>query len=1103
MANTCKFYKEKRYVSHDNGNTWQGLNEYRKGRLYEPNSVDCIGGVEYTFFELDGEYICDYYAKYRKSQKFQSSNGIDWEPVTPYVFGHIGDAIYDDKLKTSDINMDCFKAYWWFHNTSTSWDRTSYTADCNNSPILTRSDMQYLPMGYTSSTITKVAVGNCVTSINQIRPFNNEKSYIASLILPDSLREIGGNSCVSSLHINNLDIPSGVTAIGGSAFSHNYIGSTYLPRGLQTLGDHAFFDCSGFTTINSDMIPPNITTIPSGCFGGCNDVTTVDIPEGVTEINSSAFDGLTKLKSLTLPQSLTRINDGGAFCCGWDDDNYYYNEVTIPSGVTYIGDRAFNSAHIRIFHIKSTTPPTINDINNTLSTFNNYHTGAESMIIYVPCESFEDYWNDSHWGVYHNYLRPESGECEPLYSYQEITKDDSQDWMCVNGTKYNKSYYSVSYNNGHTWYPVVPMQYQQGTIKTSQGDNCKGDRTIKLQWINIDGSTGWKYGNTNGNDSISNGNQPGMKSAIISDSVTKIDSSAFSGSKYLENIVIPNSVSGSIGTWAFEFCDSLTSVTMSNYITKIKQQAFRGCKSLESITLPSGITTIDISAFDSCVNLKNVTILATTPPSVDTTYGAFNNCHPDLKIYVPCESFAAYQNDRRWSYYSDKLAPIQPCTLPSVKYQLVFSSGGTKTIYCDNSGYIFSKNDITNFGKKDDLTNVTLYDCVSSISANSFYECSNLNSVTMQNSVTSIGEYAFYYCEKLTNVNLPTGLTSIDRCTFAGCEKLSNITIPSGVTSIGVQAFQTCNGLTSINLPSGLTDIGNYAFNGCISLTNITIPDSVTTIGESAFDRCSGLTIVTIGSSVTSIGNAAFQYCNSLTSVTIPDSVTSIGDYAFFQCSGLTSVAIPNSVTSLGTNVFDNCTSLSSVTIPNSVTSIGDSAFYNCSKLINVTIPNSVTSIGRYAFFECSGLTSVAIPNSVTSLGTNVFDGCISITSVTIGSGVTTISNSAFNNCSGLTSITIPDSVTSIGDDAFYKCTNLTSITLPSGVTSIGGYAFNNCKSLTSVTVNALTPPKLGTSAFDNTNDCPIYVPAASVDAYKEAYIWYTYTSRIQPIPNS
>ena len=1100
MANTCKFYKEKRYVSYDNGNTWQGLNEYRKGRLYEPNSVDCIGGVEYAFFELDGEYICDYYAKYRKSQKFKSSNGIDWEPVTPYVFGHIGDAIYDDKLKTSNINMDCFKAYWWFRNTSTSWDRTSYPADCDNSPILTRNDMDYLPMGYTSSTITKVAVGNCVTSIAQIRPFNNEESSITSLILPDSLREIG--SCTASLHINNLYIPSGVTSIAGSAFSHNYIGSAYLPRGLQTLGRYAFFNCSGLTTINSDMIPPNITTIPSGCFEDCGDVTTVDIPEGVTEINSSAFEGLSKLKSLTLPQSLTRINDGGAFYCGWDEDNYYYNEVTIPSGVTYIGDGAFNSTNIRIFHIKSTTPPTINDINNTLSTFNSYHTGAESMIIYVPCESFEDYWNDSHWGVYHNYLRTESGECEPLYSYQEITKDDSEDWMCVNGTKYNKSYYSVSYNNGHTWYPVFPMQYQQGTIKTSQGGSCKGDRTIKLQWINIDGSTGWKYGDTSGNDSISDNSSYGMKSAIISDSVTKIGSSAFKGSKYLENIVIPNSVSGRIETWAFEFCDSLTSVTMSNYITKIDQQAFRGCKSLESITLPSGITVIGMSAFDSCVNLKNVTILATTPPSVDTTYGAFNNCHPDLKIYVPCESFAAYQNDRRWSYYSDKLAPIQPCTLPSVKYQLVFSSGGTKTIYCDNSGYIFSKNDITNFGKKDDLTNVTLYDCVSSISANSFSDCSNLNSVTMQNSVTSIGESAFYHCSKLTNVNLPTGLTSIDSNTFELCEKLSNITIPSGVTSIGAKAFKFCISFTSINLPSGLKDIGTSCFEGCGSLTNITIPDSVTSIGENAFNNCVSIANVTIGSGVTTIGNYVFYKCTSLTSVTIPDSVTTIGNGAFNSCSGLTSITIPDSVTSIGEYAFENCSGLTSVTIPTNVTSIGKNAFNNCISLTSVTIGSGVTTIGESAFKNCSSLSSVIIPNSVTSIGNYVFYNCSGITSCTIGSSVIRIGHMVFYKCTSLTSVTIPNSVTSIGNSAFSYCKSLSSVIISNSVTNIYSDAFYDCSSLSSVIVNAETPPTIGTAVFNGSN-CPIYVPAASVDAYKAASGWSDYASRIYPIPNS
>jgi len=42
----------------------------------------------------------------------------------------------------------------------------------------------------------------------------------------------------------------------------------------------------------------------------------------------------------------------------------------------------------------------------------------------------------------------------------------------------------------------------------------------------------------------------------------------------------------------------------------------------------------------------------------------------------------------------------------------------------------------------------------------------------------------------------------------------------------------------------------------------------------------------------------------------------------------------------------------------------------------------------------------------------------------------------------------------------------------------------------------------LGSFAFYNTNNCPIYVQADSVDAYKAATNWKTYASRIQAIPS-
>jgi hypothetical protein len=53
---------------------------------------------------------------------------------------------------------------------------------------------------------------------------------------------------------------------------------------------------------------------------------------------------------------------------------------------------------------------------------------------------------------------------------------------------------------------------------------------------------------------------------------------------------------------------------------------------------------------------------------------------------------------------------------------------------------------------------------------------------------------------------------------------------------------------------------------------------------------------------------------------------------------------------------------------------------------------------------------------------------------------------------------------------------------------------------LTSVTCEATTPPTCDSYAFDNTNNCPIYVPSQSIDTYKSATNWSTYADRIQAI---
>lgn len=168
----------------------------------------------------------------------------------------------------------------------------------------------------------------------------------------------------------------------------------------------------------------------------------------------------------------------------------------------------------------------------------------------------------------------------------------------------------------------------------------------------------------------------------------------------------------------------------------------------------------------------------------------------------------------------------------------------------------------------------------------------------------------------------------------------------------------------------------------------------------------------------------------------------------------------------------------------------------------SLDIGDCVTEIGEKVCYENFGatLTTVTMTNNVTRIAEAAFDLCDALTSVTSSKSLTYIGPYAFAGCHHLASFDMPEGLTSIREMAFSGCTSFTSVTIPSTVESINYGAFNGCTGLTSVTVKAVTPPAIGSGVFTNTNNCPIYVPAGSIEAYKTASQWSNYSIRIEPI---
>ena len=295
------------------------------------------------------------------------------------------------------------------------------------------------------------------------------------------------------------------------------------------------------------------------------------------------------------------------------------------------------------------------------------------------------------------------------------------------------------------------------------------------------------------------------------------------------------------------------------------------------------------------------------------------------------------------------------------------------------------------------------------------------------------------------------------------------------------------------------TNVENNNFRNCTAITKMIVPDNFTRLS----------------------GSQAFYITSNMTEIELPDTITSMGSYTFGG-SGITSFHVPQSLTAVGYYSF-TCPNLTAVYIKDlsayckiSFASNNSCPLYNGHYLYlndvlitDLVVPNDITKMDGFQFYGFYG-NSITIPSGLTNIGDRTFSRS-NVTSIIVD-----VNNTVYdsrNNCNaiikksdnslvkGCSTTVIPNTVTKLNNHCFMDTPNLTTMDIPSSVTSIGNEAFRYCSSATAITIRATTPPTLGNNVFNDTNSCPIYVPSASVETYKETTKWSDYASRIQAIP--
>ena len=488
--------------------------------------------------------------------------------------------------------------------------------DCTDTQILIPETYQGLPVkeigndAFSNCTgITSISIPEGVTTIGQWA--FNQCTGLTEITIPQSATTLGNYLFYGCTSLKEVALPNGVTAVITYMF-YNCTGleRVEIPESVTTIGSFAFYNCTSLKWVE---IPAKVKTIGSQAF--CNSgLTSLVIPDSVTVIGTQAFSGCTGLMEVTLSENLTQIGTQVFYNCT------SLTKITIPAKVTSISTRAFAGC---TGLTEITIPVSVTSISGRAL---QECTGMQTIYYEGTTAQWEAITKASYW----NQNCPGQvvclGDYDPGFAFE----------LSTDGT-----YYIVYGTNELTdAHVVIPSMYWGKPVKEI-GDFAFGYNTMTAVTIPA---------------TIERINDEAFTECydLTAVYITDIEAwcriefgeinahpLAYARNLYLngtlvQNLQIPGTVSA-ISDSAFQFCDSLVTVTIGNGVSSIGYGAFYGCQNLTRVDIPASVTSIGAYAFhvDYGTKLAGIWVDAQNPNYSSDAYGVLFNKDKTRLIRAP------------------------------------------------------------------------------------------------------------------------------------------------------------------------------------------------------------------------------------------------------------------------------------------------------------------------------------------------------------------------------------------------------------------------------------------------------------------------------------